>query len=155
MAAAIEGIRETTLVPWLETHVGLRAPLDFTLIAGGRSNLTFRVTDADGRAVILRRPPLGQVLATAHDMGREHRIISALGPTTVPVPATLAFCDELIDERDLHHLLGRGFAFDADERDLLAMQTRELGGRLLGVRAASERERAQSQDKSERLAAVN
>jgi aminoglycoside phosphotransferase (APT) family kinase protein len=95
MTAAIEGIRETTLVPWLEQHVGLRAPLEFTLIAGGRSNLTFGVTDADGRTVILRRPPLGQVLATAHDMGREHRIISALGPTSVPVPATLARCDDL------------------------------------------------------------
>jgi aminoglycoside phosphotransferase (APT) family kinase protein len=95
MTAASEGILQTTLVPWLETNVGLRSPLDLVLIAGGRSNLTYRVTDAAGRAVILRRPPLGQVLATAHDMGREHRIISALGATDVPVPAALAFCDDV------------------------------------------------------------
>ena len=63
-----------------------RAPLAFELIAGGHSNLTYRVTDATGRRFVLRRPPLGQVLATAHDMGREHRIISALGHTGVPVP---------------------------------------------------------------------
>ena len=49
----------------------------FDLIAGGRSNLTFRVTGADGHAFVLRRPPLGHVLATAHDMAREHRIIAA------------------------------------------------------------------------------
>jgi aminoglycoside phosphotransferase (APT) family kinase protein len=95
MTAASEGIRETTLVPWLESHLGLHAPLDFLLIAGGRSNLTYRVTDAGDRSVILRRPPLGQVLATAHDMGREHRIISALGPTDVPVPVALALCDDV------------------------------------------------------------
>ena len=90
-----DGIRESTLVPWLEAHVpGLRAPLEFTLVAGGRSNLTFRFTDADGRAYVLRRPPLKQVLATAHDMGREHRLINALGRSSVPVPEALAICDD-------------------------------------------------------------
>jgi aminoglycoside phosphotransferase (APT) family kinase protein len=95
MATAPDGIDLATLVPWLEAHVeGLRAPLTFTLVAGGRSNITYRVDDAGGRAYVLRRPPLKQVLATAHDMGREHRIISALGPTDVPVPATYAYCDD-------------------------------------------------------------
>jgi aminoglycoside phosphotransferase (APT) family kinase protein len=92
---AQDGINEETLVPWLEANVaGLQAPLDFTLVAGGRSNLTYRVTDANGVDYVLRRPPLGHVLATAHDMSREHRIISALGPTNVPVPPALAFCDD-------------------------------------------------------------
>jgi aminoglycoside phosphotransferase (APT) family kinase protein len=95
MAPAPEGIHEATLVPWLEANVaGLRAPLTWTLVAGGRSNITYRVTDAGGRAYVLRRPPLRQVLATAHDMGREHTIISALGPTDVPVPETYAYCDD-------------------------------------------------------------
>lgn len=95
MAATPDGINEATLVPWLEANVeGLRAPLTFTLVAGGKSNITYRMTDATGRACVLRRPPLKQVLATAHDMGREHRIITALGPTDVPVPATLAYCDD-------------------------------------------------------------
>ena len=69
-------------------------PLAFDLIAGGRSNLTYRVTDAEGRAWVLRRPPLGQVLATAHDMGREHRIISALAPTDVPVAPVIGLCED-------------------------------------------------------------
>src|SRR3954470_22393050 len=87
MATAPDGINEATLVPWLEANVeGLRGPLTFTLVAGGRSNITYRVVDAEGGAFALRRPPLKQVLATAHDMGREHRIISALVPTDVPVP---------------------------------------------------------------------
>jgi aminoglycoside phosphotransferase (APT) family kinase protein len=63
------------------------------LVAGGRSNLTFIVTSAAGDAV-LRRPPLSNRLPTAHDMGREHRVISALGETAVPVPKTLAMCTD-------------------------------------------------------------
>jgi aminoglycoside phosphotransferase (APT) family kinase protein len=65
------------------------------LIAAGMSNLTYVVTPEggdDADAVILRRPPTGAVLATAHDMGREHRVISALGRTDVPVPRTLHLC---------------------------------------------------------------
>jgi aminoglycoside phosphotransferase (APT) family kinase protein len=62
-----------------------------TLIAGGRSNLTYLVRVGD-REFVLRRPPLGHVLATAHDMGREFRVISALAPTDVPVPQTLLLC---------------------------------------------------------------
>lgn len=95
MADATEGIRAATLVPWLEKHVpDLAPPLTFTFVAGGRSNLTYRVTDSTGHDYVLRRPPLKQVLATAHDMGREHRIISALGATEVPVPRALAICDD-------------------------------------------------------------
>ncbi len=64
-----------------------------TLIAGGRSNLTYRVVSPAGRA-ILRRPPLGHVLPTAHDMVREHTVITALRDTEVPVPRTLALCTD-------------------------------------------------------------
>ena len=82
-----EGIDAARVTEWFETHVpGVNPPLGFSLIAGGHSNLTFSVSDAAGGRWVLRRPPLGQVLASAHDMGREHRIISALGPTPVPVP---------------------------------------------------------------------
>lgn len=72
----------------------LAPPLTATLIAGGKSNLTYRITDAAGQSVALRRPPLHGVLPTAHDMGREHRIISALGSSDVPVPAALAMCED-------------------------------------------------------------
>jgi aminoglycoside phosphotransferase (APT) family kinase protein len=66
-------------------------PLRADVVEGGRSNLTYVVTDGTSRWVV-RRPPLGHVLPTAHDMAREHRVITALGPTSVPVPETLALC---------------------------------------------------------------
>ncbi|MGA4847907.1 phosphotransferase family protein [Streptomyces sp. G5(2025)] len=68
-------------------------PLTARLIEGGRSNLTYAVTDGVSRWVV-RRPPLGHVLATAHDMRREHRVIEALHPTNVPVPAPVLLCDD-------------------------------------------------------------
>ena len=90
------GINAAKVTDWLVANVvGARAPFTFTLIAGGRSNLTYKVTGADGSEFVLRRPPLGNVLATAHDMGREHRIIAALGPTTVPVAPALGMCDDV------------------------------------------------------------
>ncbi|MGR3873656.1 phosphotransferase family protein [Streptomyces graminifolii] len=63
------------------------------LIEGGRSNLTYAVTDGTEKWVV-RRPPLGHVLATAHDMKREHRVISALHPTSVPVPRPVLLCED-------------------------------------------------------------
>lgn len=91
----VQGIDITPVSHWLVTHIeGATAPFEFTLIAGGRSNLTFAVTGADGTRYVLRRPPLGHVLATAHDMAREHRIISAVGPTGVPVPPALGLCTD-------------------------------------------------------------
>ena len=69
------------------------APLQAELISGGRSNLTFGVTDGRTQYVV-RRPPLGHVLPTAHDMQREFRVINALQGSNVPVPRTLAFCSD-------------------------------------------------------------
>ena len=91
----VQGIDVAKVSRWLADNVaGARAPFSFQLIAGGRSNLTFLVTDDNGIRYVLRRPPLGHVLATAHDMAREHRIISAVGQTNVPVPATLGLCTD-------------------------------------------------------------
>jgi len=70
----------------------VQGPLSATLLAGGRSNLTYLLTDGRSRWV-LRRPPLGHVLETAHDMGREHRLLTALSPTDVPVPRPLLLGD--------------------------------------------------------------
>ncbi len=93
--SGVEGIDDARVTAWFAEHVpGVEPPLAYELIAGGHSNLTFRVTDQAGGAWVLRRPPLRQVLATAHDMGREHRIISALGPTPVPVPPAVGYCDD-------------------------------------------------------------
>ena len=63
------------------------------LIKGGKSNLTYRLTDGS-HDWVLRRPPLGHVLATAHDMAREYRVMSALAPTPVPVPGMVTLCED-------------------------------------------------------------
>lgn len=92
----VHGIDVPAVSEWLQAHVaGAVAPFTFDVIAGGHSNLTFKVTGADGTAFVLRRPPLGHVLASAHDMGREHRIISGLQQSAVPVAPALGFCDDL------------------------------------------------------------
>jgi aminoglycoside phosphotransferase (APT) family kinase protein len=89
----LPGLDLEALRRWLDAeHPGFaQGPLSGELIAGGRSNLTYTVTDG-ARTWVLRRPPLGHVLATAHDMGREFRVISALAPTPVPVPRTHLLC---------------------------------------------------------------
>ncbi|HZD70821.1 MAG TPA: phosphotransferase, partial [Actinomycetes bacterium] len=80
---------------WFVANVaGVRPPLSFQVIPGGRSNLTYRVRDAGGRSWVLRRPPLSGVLPSAHDMAREHRIISALRDTPVPVPEAIGLCED-------------------------------------------------------------
>lgn len=95
----LPGLDAGRVSAWLTANIpDATGPFTFTLIAGGRSNLTFRVDAADGRALVLRRPPTGHVLATAHDMGREHRVIAALGPAGVPVPPALGLCvDEAVN----------------------------------------------------------
>ena len=89
------GINLPAVTAWLAANVaGAVAPFAFDVIAGGHSNLTYRVTGADGTRFVLRRPPLGHVLASAHDMSREHRIISGLQHSAVPVAPALGFCDD-------------------------------------------------------------
>ena len=85
LGAVLEGLDLAKVGPWLEANVeGAVGPFDASLIAGGRSNLTFTVTGSDGTKFVLRRPPLGHVLASAHDMAREHKIIAAVGKTSSP-----------------------------------------------------------------------
>ncbi len=91
----IVGIRAANVAAWFEENIdGARGPLAFELLAGGHSNLTYRVTDPAGTAYVLRRPPTGMVLATAHDMAREHTIISGVGRSDVPVPKALGLCTD-------------------------------------------------------------
>jgi aminoglycoside phosphotransferase (APT) family kinase protein len=94
-ADAPAGIDSAGVEAWFEANLtAVDPPLTFERISGGRSNLTYRVADAAGRRWALRRPPLGERLASAHDMSREHRIISALGETAVPVPPVAGLCDD-------------------------------------------------------------
>jgi aminoglycoside phosphotransferase (APT) family kinase protein len=85
----VAGIEVEAVTRWIAQRTAITPPLSFEVIQGGRSNLTYTVTDRAGRRLILRRPPLHGVLESAHDMGREHRIIAALAATEVPVPPTL------------------------------------------------------------------
>ena len=90
-----QGIDLEGVTGWFRANVaGVRPPLAVRQIAGGRSNLTYRVSDAAGNDWVLRRPPLHGVLPSAHDMGREHQVISALAVTRVPVPATFGLCQD-------------------------------------------------------------
>jgi len=91
----VEGLDEASVSAWLFDHVdGLVRPLSYALVPGGRSNLTFVATDRVGRRVVVRRPPTGHVLATAHDVVREARVLTALAGTQVAVPAVLGLCED-------------------------------------------------------------
>ena len=93
--ADVRGIDEERVTRWFSAQLArVEPPLKFELIAGGHSNLTYKVTDSAASEWVMRRPPLHHVLPTAHDMGREHTIISALWPTAVPVPATYGLCSD-------------------------------------------------------------
>ena len=72
---------------------GLHGPLTASLISGGRSNPTYRVANAD-RTWVLRRPPYGHVLPSAHDMKREFTVIRGLAGTAVPVPDAVLLCED-------------------------------------------------------------
>ena len=90
------GVDLARVTAWIVANVdGVVAPFTVHFISGGRSNLTYRLVDAAGRDLVLRRPPLGHVLPSAHDMGREHRIIAALRDTDVPVADALGLCEDV------------------------------------------------------------
>ncbi|MFF0817535.1 phosphotransferase family protein [Rhodococcus sp. NPDC003318] len=95
MSNVVVGLDERAVTAWIANlGVGALAPLSFRRIGNGQSNLTYRVTDSSGSSWVLRRPPLGHLLASAHDVAREYRIISALQGTGVPVPKALALSED-------------------------------------------------------------
>ncbi|MFZ9405516.1 MAG: phosphotransferase family protein [Burkholderiaceae bacterium] len=102
-AGPVAGIHAARVTAWMADRTEITPPLQFKLIAGGRSNMTYMVTDAAGRRFVLRRPPMGPLLPSAHDMAREHRLMSALAGTAVPVPRLVGLCqDEAVNERDFY-----------------------------------------------------
>ena len=102
----VPGVDVAGLEAWLAHAHPERAagPLRVDVISGGRSNLTYSVAGAR-TPLVLRRPPLGHVLASAHDMRREHRVISALAGTTVPVPVAV----DIVDDTDAGAVTGTHF----------------------------------------------
>jgi len=130
---------------WLNETVGGEPSelLDIQLIAGGRSNLTYRLTVAGAgrrRLLVLRRPPLGHVLPTAHDMGREYRVLSGLSGTQVPAARPVAFCDdtEVIGAPFylMEHVPGAVLRTRQDAAVLTEVQARELSEDLADMLAA-------------------
>jgi aminoglycoside phosphotransferase (APT) family kinase protein len=91
-----QGLDTRAVAAWLKGVVpdAVAEPFEASLITGGKSNLTYLVSDGQHEYVV-RRPPLGHVLATAHDMSREYRVMAALAPTSVPVPTMIALCDDV------------------------------------------------------------
>ena len=109
------------------------------LISGGRSNLTYRL-DFSGQVLVLRRPPLGHVLPTAHDMSREYRVLSALSGSAIPVPVPVAFCQdaEVVGAPFylMRYVLGEVLRTSRDGAHLSAGQACQLSERLVEMLAA-------------------
>jgi aminoglycoside phosphotransferase (APT) family kinase protein len=125
----LPGVDLPALTRWLDTErPGLRrGELSGTVIAGGKSNLTYRITDGT-TTWALRRPPLAHVLPTAHDMAREFTVISALVPTTVPVPETVALCTDPEVLGAVFYLMSYVDGVVLDRPDVLAALTPATAG---------------------------
>ena len=92
-AAQPVGYDTAAVEAWIDQQVpSLATPLRWTRLEGGHSNLTYLIEDNQGRRAVIRRPPMGELLPKAHDMGREWALISALSGSAVPVPQALGFC---------------------------------------------------------------
>lgn len=139
--STVEGLDTTALRTWLDDAAPglLSGDLDASLITGGKSNLTYVVTDGTSE-VVVRRPPLGHVLATAHDMGREYRAMAALAGTDVPVPTMHAHCedDSVIGAPFyvMERVLGTPYKRASELEALGAERTRAIADRLVDTLAA-------------------
>ncbi|GAB3664269.1 phosphotransferase family protein [Nocardioides korecus] len=119
----------------------LHGPLGAELVAGGRSNLTYVLSDGRTRWV-LRRPPLGHVLETAHDMAREHRLLAALHPTDVPVPRPVLLGDPEVlgvPFYVMEHADGQVLRSHEQLQGLAGEPAHELAGELVEVLARLHR----------------
>lgn len=140
-AALLPGIDAARVTPWLLAAVpGAAAPLRFARIGDGKSNLTYRVDDSGGRSWVLRRPPLGRLAASAHDVMREQAILRRLAETGVPVPRIVAAIDDrAVCEAPLvlmEHVAGA--VLDTEERVLaVSPAIRHAAGRSLAATLAS------------------
>ena len=88
-----EGLPLEVLQAYLKEHAGIQGPLEVKQFPSGFSNLTYLVTSG-AQAWVLRRPPLGANIATAHDMGREYRVLTLLQPHFQKIPKPVLFCDD-------------------------------------------------------------
>jgi aminoglycoside phosphotransferase (APT) family kinase protein len=117
------GINPTAVAGWIEQlGITFTAPLSFQRIGLGQSNLTYLVRDAEGRKWVLRRPPLGELLASAHDVAREARILSALEDTPVPTPRVYGLTRDARGDRQRGEAGRSGAPQKPDDVPLLLME---------------------------------
>ncbi len=86
------------LESWFSTHVpamDLHAPLKAELLAGGRSNVSYTLSDVSGIKYVLRRPPLGNLMPSAHDMKREFQLLAGMNQVGFPTPQVIALCEDI------------------------------------------------------------
>ncbi len=91
------GLKLDSLLQWMSSNIsGVddSAKLQTTLLAGGRSNISYKLTDASGSSWVLRRPPLGHIMPSEHDMGREFRVLSGLNSVSFPTPKAQGICTD-------------------------------------------------------------
>lgn len=135
-----QGLDLDSLAPWLASHVegADSSPLDAQIVAGGRSNLTFFLSQGTEQWV-LRRPPLGHVLPSAHDMRREFRVLSALATTDVPVPRVYALCEDVSVIGSPFYVMarvpGRVLRVQQDADDMTSEQRAAVSHQLVSVLA--------------------
>lgn len=134
------GIDLARLAAWFAVELPVAGQeLQASLLAGGRSNLTYAVTDGELEWIV-RRPPLGHVLETAHDMAREYRVISALQGTPVPVPEAYALCTDVrvmgAPFYVMERCAGRPYRRAVELVALGAERTREISSQLVDVLAS-------------------
>jgi aminoglycoside phosphotransferase (APT) family kinase protein len=133
------GLDLERLGTWFAQILGAGDRLQASLVAGGKSNLTYVVSDGE-QEWIVRRPPLGHVLATAHDMSREYRVMTALRDTAVPVPTTYAMCqdDSVVGAPFyvMERCVGTPYRKAAELGSLGAGRTRTVSTRLVDTLAA-------------------
>lgn len=92
----VVGLDLTAVAEWLHSTDGAEGPCRIRRIGNGQSNLTYLATDGAGRRRVLRRPPLGVILGSAHDVVREARVLHALRGTAVPVPAVVGITQDQV-----------------------------------------------------------
>jgi aminoglycoside phosphotransferase (APT) family kinase protein len=137
----LPGLDLRRLGEWLDDTlaVGLTSELTAEPLVGGRSNLTYLVGDSS-RSWVVRRPPIGEVLATAHDVAREHRVLAALAGTAVPVPRTFGLCDDLAvlgaPFYVMEHVAGKTYRDASDLEPLGPQRTRAVSEHLVDTLAA-------------------
>lgn len=140
--ASIVGYDVAAVEAWIAANVdGLTGPFEWRKLEGGHSNITYHLTDTQGAIAVVRRPPMGELLPMAHDMGREFKIISGLHGTGVPVAKPFGYC-ESPDVTGAHfyvmsYLEGRPLFEQVDATEHLSVEARgRVGASFMEVLAA-------------------